>query len=431
MSCPLVFNTEPLSWSAAEVHCVSLGGHLVTINSDAVNSYVNENFVRLGGECYATWIGLNDLSNEGDFMWVDGQATSYTNWWNSEPTNHNSDEHCVTMGVDCIYGFSGVGSKWADSGCEAGDYEYHARASVCQVGDVVKIVDGVCIGGGPSTPPAPPRTPPEPPEPPPLAPPSSPPPLPPLAPPPRAPPSTPPAPPSPPPVAPPPSPPPLPPLAPLSNPYVWPFAVGGVLLGFTFCGSCCCLIGMGAETKRLPRCVVSTLGVLIPISGGVFWFVLNPVALGHGVDSHFAGGAVGDFVGLVVGLIVGLFLRKNVCCRRAPRAQPAPSPSRQPAAEAAMSDVELQSTVVIGQAVAYPVSWGGHSDGPAGDPPPLVDIVRVLRRELGLPESDPIVATIDAACEQLGVQSEGSLDDTLVLKGQRCWRALGAPRSMI
>ena len=96
-----------------------------------------------------------------------------------------------------------------------------------------------------------------------------------------------------------------------------------------------------------------------------------------------------------------------------------------------MSDVELQSTVVIGQAVAYPVSWGGHSDGPAGDPPPLVDIVRVLRRELGLPESDPIVATIDAACEQLGVQSEGSLDDTLVLKGQRCWRALGAPRSMI
>ena len=196
-------------------------------------------------------------------------------------------EHCVTMGVDCIYGFSGVGSKWADSGLPGFRVEY--RCSVCLWTTWSR--SSMAFAGGGIAHAAPPharlsRVV----QPPPLAPPSS-----------------------------PPLPPgetrrfrrrrlhprrrrrwqwrrpswwPLPPLAPLSNPYVWPFAVGGVLLGFSFCGSCCCLIGMGAETKRLPRCVVSTLGVLIPISGGVFWFVLNPVALGHGVDSHFAGGAV-------------------------------------------------------------------------------------------------------------------------------------------
>lgn len=188
-----------------------------------------------------------------------------------------------------------------------------------------------------------------------------------------------------------------------------------------------------AARKRLPRCVVISLIVLMPVSAISFWLVLNPVAEDHGVDSHIAGGGVGDLVGLVVGIIVGSYLKKNVCCRRAPErvfqhpsaAQPAPRPARQPAAAATMPAVELQSTVVVGQAVAYPVSWGGHLDCPAGDPPPLVDIVRVLRRELGLPESDPMVVTIDTACEQLGVQSEGSLDDTLLSKGQRCWRALG------
>ena len=130
----LVFNRNPLSWADAEAHCVSLGGHLASVSSEAMARHIDVNYVRGGGACHATWIGYNDRATEGDWVWT-GAASIYTNWWQpTEPNDMDSGEDCASLGVDCIYGFSGVASGWADSGCSPGDYEYHARASICQVG---------------------------------------------------------------------------------------------------------------------------------------------------------------------------------------------------------------------------------------------------------------------------------------------------------
>ena len=130
----LVFNRNPLSWADAEAHCVSLGGNLASVSSEAMARHIDVNYVRGGGACHATWIGYNDRATEGDWVWT-GAASSYTNWWQpSEPNDKDSGEDCASLGVDCIYGFWGVASGWADSGCSPGDYEYHARASICQVG---------------------------------------------------------------------------------------------------------------------------------------------------------------------------------------------------------------------------------------------------------------------------------------------------------
>ena len=131
----LVFNPNLLSWPDAEAHCVSLGGHLATVSSEEMARHIDATFVRAGGACHATWIGYNDRATEGQWVWA-GAASSYTNWWKpSEPNDVGTGEDCASLGVDCIYGFGGVGYHWADSGCSPGDYEYQARASICQVGD--------------------------------------------------------------------------------------------------------------------------------------------------------------------------------------------------------------------------------------------------------------------------------------------------------
>ena len=130
----LVFNPNLLSWPDAEAHCIPLGGHLATVSSEEMARHIDATFVRAGGACHATWIGYNDRATEGQWVWA-GAASSYTNWWQpSEPNNMVTGKDCASLGVDCIYGHDGVGYHWADSGCSPGDYEYHARASLCEVG---------------------------------------------------------------------------------------------------------------------------------------------------------------------------------------------------------------------------------------------------------------------------------------------------------
>ena len=109
------------------------GGNLVTVRSKAMAQHIDATYVRASGSCHATWIGLNDRAREDRWVRANGDAVGYTNWWrrHGEPNNMGggTGEDCASLGVDCIYGFDGVGDKWADSGCEPGHYEYRARAS--------------------------------------------------------------------------------------------------------------------------------------------------------------------------------------------------------------------------------------------------------------------------------------------------------------
>ena len=47
-----------------------------------------------------TWIGLNDLEEEGRWGWADGSAPIYTNWLPGEPKDMGLKygEDCVAMG---------------------------------------------------------------------------------------------------------------------------------------------------------------------------------------------------------------------------------------------------------------------------------------------------------------------------------------------
>ena len=80
------------TWTASQSFALTLGGNLVTINDAAENAWV----FNMWGDHFL-WIGLNDVQNEGTFVWVSGETPSYTNWAPGEPNNSNGDEHYVNM----------------------------------------------------------------------------------------------------------------------------------------------------------------------------------------------------------------------------------------------------------------------------------------------------------------------------------------------
>ena len=71
----VTYKTE--SWEGAEAHCVSLGMHLVTINSEEENEKVGE---LIQGLTDFIWIGLNDRALDEKWEWSSGVPVTYKNW---------------------------------------------------------------------------------------------------------------------------------------------------------------------------------------------------------------------------------------------------------------------------------------------------------------------------------------------------------------
>ena len=83
--------SNKMSWWDAEANCVSWGGHLTSVLSwdeqEKVASFSSESH----------WIGFNDLSVEGTFVWTDGSdSNAYTYWQPGEP-NNSGGEHCTVL----------------------------------------------------------------------------------------------------------------------------------------------------------------------------------------------------------------------------------------------------------------------------------------------------------------------------------------------
>ena len=83
------------NWASSEAYAVSQGGHLVSIDDAAENTFILDNF-RLSG---SIWIGLQRTGNNpvDSFAWTDGSASTYRNWASFEPNNVNGIENAVHM----------------------------------------------------------------------------------------------------------------------------------------------------------------------------------------------------------------------------------------------------------------------------------------------------------------------------------------------
>lgn len=48
------------------------------------------------------WIGVNDIVQEGIWVWEDGTTDPVVNWAPSEPNNHSSNEDCAYIYVNSM-----------------------------------------------------------------------------------------------------------------------------------------------------------------------------------------------------------------------------------------------------------------------------------------------------------------------------------------
>ena len=76
------------SWPSSEAEARALGGHLVTIDDQLENDWVFSTFAAFAGQPRCLWIGYHRQQTHGNFSWVGGMASTFTNWSVGEPNDH-------------------------------------------------------------------------------------------------------------------------------------------------------------------------------------------------------------------------------------------------------------------------------------------------------------------------------------------------------
>ena len=94
------------SWPTAERKCAEMGSNLAIVHNQEENVYIQH---RHNGE--ESWIGLNDRSVEGSFVWTKKGTSSFRFWGPNQPSN-DTDQDCVhTLGAKNEY-------AWNDISCD-------------------------------------------------------------------------------------------------------------------------------------------------------------------------------------------------------------------------------------------------------------------------------------------------------------------------
>ena len=82
---------EAITWDAARLACQVIGGDLASIHSAEEDAYAWSI-----SKSEPAFFGLNDVANDGTWLWSDGSPLNYTNWNNTignstNPTRHSGD----------------------------------------------------------------------------------------------------------------------------------------------------------------------------------------------------------------------------------------------------------------------------------------------------------------------------------------------------
>ncbi|XP_035692613.1 perlucin-like protein [Branchiostoma floridae] len=108
-SCYILMD-QPTDYMTARKICESGGGYLVVVKDEAEHQF-------LIGHLNSTvdiWIGLDDISNEGTFMYNDGSPLgAFTKWAPGEPNDGAGDQ-------DCVHLWPLAGMAWDDTICTKG-----------------------------------------------------------------------------------------------------------------------------------------------------------------------------------------------------------------------------------------------------------------------------------------------------------------------
>ena len=96
-------------WQDARDACVVWGGDLLAI-ADAEEQAWVQTFIAAHA-----WMGGNDLTTEGKFVWSNGEPFGYTNWLLGEPSDSTTGEDCVEI----FAAQQDISYLWNDTLCAA------------------------------------------------------------------------------------------------------------------------------------------------------------------------------------------------------------------------------------------------------------------------------------------------------------------------
>jgi hypothetical protein len=83
------------TWLNVQSEASSLGGNLVTIDSNAEQEFLFDLWGDSGSSTTTfrfLWIGYNDFASEGNFVWASGETPNFTSWIFNEPNNQGNED---------------------------------------------------------------------------------------------------------------------------------------------------------------------------------------------------------------------------------------------------------------------------------------------------------------------------------------------------
>jgi hypothetical protein len=115
-TCFVAFTTERVPWAMARAQCQAIGGDLAIVTSATENAFLTS---LLGAN--EAFLGGNDLTTEGAFVWVDGTPVTYSNWRLNpggidEPNNGGGNYQ-----EDCIVLQGQLAGVWDDRPCDSAE----------------------------------------------------------------------------------------------------------------------------------------------------------------------------------------------------------------------------------------------------------------------------------------------------------------------
>lgn len=116
-----VYNTT-LAWNQAYKFCEQQGGHLVTINSQEEQAFIES----LLPSCTydRVWTGGTDVYNEGNWKWINGEEIHYSNWNDNQPDNYNNNEYVLIINKST--------GKWNDINSDVWNNTYNLYSFICE-----------------------------------------------------------------------------------------------------------------------------------------------------------------------------------------------------------------------------------------------------------------------------------------------------------